>query len=286
MENFTNKLLGYPNDARLLLLNCDDFGYCNSINRAVLQTLHSGPIRSASLMMPCPWAVQALHFLQQNPQFHFGIHLTLICDGDEYTYGPMAPKEQVPLLLDCDGTFYNMFEFPEIESPELLKQVEIELRAQIEAVLTTGLKPDHLDWHSLRVNKRPAIYALMLALAREYALPLRVMGQEMIAKVQSLGLPGNDRDFLDSWMLPPADKAEAFVRMLHDLPAGLSEWAIHPGFDCPELFDIEPTGQGFRQADLDFWASAQAKEVIEQEGIIVLDYAALLPLWEASALHT
>jgi hypothetical protein len=28
----TNHILGYPNDARLLIINADDFGMCNSIN--------------------------------------------------------------------------------------------------------------------------------------------------------------------------------------------------------------------------------------------------------------
>ncbi len=276
-----NQLLGYPSDARLLLLNCDDFGYCNSINRAILQVLQHGPIRSASLMMPCPWAAQAVHILQQNPHLHFGIHLTIICDGDEYAYGPMAPRNQVPLLLRPGGYFYNMDEFPANHTPDLLKQVEIEARTQIEAVLATGLKPDHLDWHSLRMNKHPDVYDVLLSLALEYHLPLRVIGEEMGVKVRNMGLPCNDRDFLDSWMIPPTDKSATFTRMLHELPAGLNEWAIHPGFDCPELRDFEPTGQGFRQGDVDFWTSPLPNEIIEQEGIQLIDYTLLKLLWSS-----
>ncbi len=58
----TNRILGYPNDARLLIINADDFGMCNSINEAVIETLKQGVIHSTSLMVPCPWALQAMHF--------------------------------------------------------------------------------------------------------------------------------------------------------------------------------------------------------------------------------
>ena len=30
----TNRLLGYPLDGRLLIINADDFGMCNAVNKA------------------------------------------------------------------------------------------------------------------------------------------------------------------------------------------------------------------------------------------------------------
>ncbi|RPJ40776.1 MAG: ChbG/HpnK family deacetylase, partial [Chloroflexi bacterium] len=59
----TARLLGYPADARLLILNADDFGMCNSTNEAIMRTLQEGLIRSTTLMVPCPWAKHAMHFL-------------------------------------------------------------------------------------------------------------------------------------------------------------------------------------------------------------------------------
>jgi chitin disaccharide deacetylase len=50
----TNQILGYPVDARLLIINADDFGMCNSVNEAIFQTLKEGVVRSTSLMVPCP----------------------------------------------------------------------------------------------------------------------------------------------------------------------------------------------------------------------------------------
>jgi hypothetical protein len=53
--------------------------------------------------------------------------------------------------------------------------------------------------------------------------------------------------------------------MLHDLPAGLSEWAVHPGLDNPELLAMEPDGNHFRQTDFDYWTSLETKAIIEKK---------------------
>lgn len=58
-----NGLLGYPADARLLIVNADDFGMCHAINEAILQTLKAGIVSSTTLMVPCPWAPHAMQLL-------------------------------------------------------------------------------------------------------------------------------------------------------------------------------------------------------------------------------
>jgi predicted glycoside hydrolase/deacetylase ChbG (UPF0249 family) len=169
---------------------------------------------------------------------------------------------------------------PEFLAQVRLDELEMEFRAQIEAVLMAELKPTHLDWHALRLSGRLDILELMLALAKEYGLALRVMGQSWIEKVQSQGLPTNDYDFLDSYLLEPDDKLAGFKRLLRVLPSGLSEWAVHPGLANSELLTIDPGGAHIRQADFDFLTSQQAKEIVEEEGIVLLDYRALQDVWK------
>jgi predicted glycoside hydrolase/deacetylase ChbG (UPF0249 family) len=160
-----------------------------------------------------------------------------------------------------------------------IDQLEMEFRAQIEAVLAAGLKPTHLDWHALRIGGRADIFEVMLRLAREYGLALRVAGRPWIEKVQSQGFPTNDYDFLDSYLLDPVDKSASYVQMLRELPAGLSEWAVHPGLDSAELLAIEPDGRHVRQTDFDFLMSQEAQDVVKEEGIILLDYRPLQVAW-------
>jgi predicted glycoside hydrolase/deacetylase ChbG (UPF0249 family) len=220
-----------------------------------------------------------MHFLADHPEIAFGIHLTAISDWVDYRWGPVTSKEKVPSLIDQAGYFYNFEHMPEFLAQVSLDQLEMEFRAQIEAVLAAGLKPTHLDWHSLRIGGREDIFDMLLRLAKQYGLALRVMGKSWIEKVQSRGLPSNDHDFLDSYLLDPVDKPARFAQMLHELPAGLSEWAIHPGLDNAELLAIEPAGKHIRQTDFDFLVSQDAKDIVEEEGIILLDYRALQQVW-------
>lgn len=284
--NQANHLLGYPPDARLLIVNADDFGFCNSINAAITRALAEGLVRSTTLMVPCPWAPQAMRFLADHPEVPFGVHLTVISDPAGYRWGPVTPRDQVaslvePALLGPARFFYNFEGMPRLLAQVNLAELELEFRAQIEQVLAAGLKPTHLDWHSLRLGGRMDIFDLMIRLAREYGLAMRVMGRPVIEKLQGQGLPTIDYDFLDSYLLDPAEKSTRFARLLHEIPAGLSEWAVHPGLDNLELRAIEPGGSHYRQADFDFWTSQRAKEIVKEEGIILLDYRALQEIWKA-----
>jgi len=277
----TNRLLGYPVDARLLIINADDFGMCHAINEAIFRALEKGVLRSTTLMVPCPWALHAMHFLADHPEILFGIHLTVISDWVDYRWGPVTSREKVPSLIDQAGYFYNFEHMPEFLAQVRLDQLEMEFRGQIETVLAAGLKPTHLDWHALRlrIGGRADILEMMFKLAKDYELALRLMGKSWIEKVQSQGFPTNDYDFLDSYLLDPVDKSARYEQMLRELPAGLSEWAVHPGLDNAELLAIEPDGKHIRQTDFDFLMSQEAKDIVKEEGIILLDYRALQVVW-------
>lgn len=160
-----------------------------------------------------------------------------------------------------------------------LDELEVEFRAQIDTVLDAGLQPTHLDWHALRFGARTDIYELMIRLAKEYGLAMRVIGQTSIEKLQSQGFPSSDYDFLDSYGIEPGTKPTRYARLLRELPAGLSEWAVHPGLDNEELLALEPAGTHERQTDFDFWISQQAKDIVKEEGIILIDYRGLQALW-------
>jgi hypothetical protein len=275
----TNRQLGYPPDARLLIINADDFGMCNSTNEAIMATLGEGLVRSTTLMVPCPWALHAMHFLAGHPEIPFGVHLTIISDPDYYRWGPVTAREKVPSLVDRAGYFYKFDDMPVLRAQAKLDELEMEFRVQIESVLAAGLKPTHLDWHALRFADRTDIFDLMIRLAKEHGLAQRVIGQSWIEHLQSQGLPTIDYDFLDSYGIDPATKSAHYARLLRELPVGLSEWAVHPGLDNAELLALEPANRHERQTDYDFWMSQQAKDILKETGIILLDYRGLQEIW-------
>jgi len=85
---------------------------------------------------------------------------------------------------------------------------------------------------------------------------------------------------LDSYSLAPVNKAARYAKVLRERPAGLSEWAVHPGLDSSELLAIEPGGNHIRQTDFNFLTSEQAKELVREEGFNLLDYRALQAIWK------
>ena len=278
-ERQTNRLLGYPDDARLLIINADDYGMCHSSNTATARALTEGIASSTTLMTPCPWAAHAMQLLREHPEIPFGVHLTLVSEFSGYRWGPLASKSSVPTLVDESGFFFRYDRIPELLAQANLNEVEIEFRAQIDSVLNADLKPTHLDWHCIADGGRDDIFELTLALAKEYGFALRVHGRANADRLRHEGLPVSDHAILDSYHMGSDDKSARYVQLLRALPPGLTEWAVHPSLGNAESQSLEPDTWQIRKADFDFLISPEAREILEEEGIVLLDFRALQTVW-------
>ena len=285
MDRRSSELLGFAPDARVLIVNCDDFGMHDAINAAVVDSIENGIASSASLMLPCPAAASAMRLLRERPHIPFGIHLALIRDSREDCWGPIAAKADVPSLLD-PGTGELYVDTPAQRTALLaearLTDIERELRAQIDAVVDAGLAPTHLDWHCLADGGRADILDLAMVLAEEYGLAARVWLDEGRRKAREQGKPVVDNAFLDSYAIGLDGRAETCARMLRELPRGLTEWAVHPAHGDEPRQTIEPSGWQIRRSDHAFLTSAQAREILEQESITLIDYRPLQVAWNGS----
>ena len=154
-------------------------------------------------------------------------------------------------------------------------------RIQEQARGAAGLAPTHLDWHCLADGGRADILDLGVALAKEYGLAARVWLDDGRRKAREHGKPVVDNAFLDSFSVSLRDKAATYERMLHDLPPGLTEWAVHPAHGTDEWQTIKPTGWQVRQSDHAFLTSPRAREILDHEGINVIDYRPLQEAWNA-----
>src|SRR4029450_3996723 len=206
----SSDLLGYPADARLLIINADDFGMYPSVNNAVLQSIEDGIASSCSLMPRCPGARPALQLLQERPYIPFGIHRTLVCDFSADRWKLLAPLDMVPSLLDGNGHLFTPTTKAQLLAQARLDEVELELRSPIETVLATGLTPTHLDWHALADGGREDIFDLGLALAEEYRLAAGVWLARGRRLARQQALPVVNHDFLDSFSLDIETKASRY----------------------------------------------------------------------------
>src|SRR4249920_3074722 len=91
--------MGSRDTRRRLIINADDFGRSQSINRAVVRAHQEGILTSASLMVNEPGFEEAVASAQENPALGVGLHLTLVCG-----HSTCAPQ-RIPGLVDRDSRF-------------------------------------------------------------------------------------------------------------------------------------------------------------------------------------
>src|SRR5271157_1012934 len=158
--------LGAAPDARLLILNCADLGFCHAATTGVYDALRVGLATSASLVVPAPWAREAASRFRGDD---VGVRLTLNSEHDLYRWGPIT---QAPSLLDGDGGFPRTA--ADLWDHADLDEVRRECRAQLERAIYWGFDVSHLDAHLDAVQLKPEFFDVFLDLAFEFGLPLRL----------------------------------------------------------------------------------------------------------------
>jgi predicted glycoside hydrolase/deacetylase ChbG (UPF0249 family) len=274
--------LGYPPGTKLIIVHADDLGETHAVNAAAMKALQGGTINSASLMVPCPWFPEMADYAKSHPDADLGLHLTLTSERIYYRWGPVAPADKVPSLVDENGYFHHDWEHGERVNP---KEVELELRAQIDRALAMGVRPTHLDSHQYRLimNGRE-LFDVMLRVAHEYKLPVFVNRDWFAAHPYletSLG-PGDivlDHTVTIEPEVPPEKWAEFYLTALKNLKPGVTEFVIHPGYDDEELRaatrERPSWGAAWRQRDFDFFTSEQFREILAQQKIQLVTWREL-----------
>lgn len=219
--------------------------------------------------------------LRDDPSLSFGVHLTLVNEMPGYRWGPVASRDTVPSIVNRDGFFLAHSEIPRLYAQAALGDVEREFRAQIERVLSFGLKPTHLDWHCVLDGGRSDILELTLRLCEEFELAMRVNDPALRQRLIAAGKPANDTPIIDGYSLPVDEKNAIWEQKLRALPSGFHQWAAHVSTGDAEAQAMEPVGWRVRKTDFDFFTSAEARSIVEEEGIVLVDYRDVQRLWSA-----
>ncbi len=274
--------LGYPKDAKLLIIHADDVAETHAVNAATFQALESGAVNSASIMVPCPWFPEAADYAKTHPDADFGLHLTLTSERLYYRWGPVAARDKVPSLVDSNGYFHHDWEqHPRIDP----RDVETELRAQIERALAMGVRPTHFDSHQYRlIENGREIFQVLLRLGHEYNVPVFVARDwfaEHAYLEASLGLRDLviDHTVTISPDVPAEDWANFYRDALKNLQPGVTEFVIHVGLADEELRaatrERTTWGAAWRQRDFDFFMSKEFRSLLEQQHIKLITWREL-----------
>ncbi|MEW6155284.1 MAG: polysaccharide deacetylase family protein [Actinomycetota bacterium] len=271
--------LGYPADARLLIVNCDDLGKCHAANVGVYAALRDGVATSASLMVPAPWAREAAARYRGED---VGVHLTLNAEHDLFRWGPITHS---PSLLDGDGgfprTLDDVWEHADVE------EARRECRAQLERAIYWGFDVSHVDSHLSALELRPEFFDVYLELAVEFGLPVR-LGDASTER--SVGFPFRRLAAEEGVVSPDhfvrvrgMGSRRAIERALVDLPAGVTEVYLHPAIDSAELRSLAPEWSAYVD-DFDFATAPGALgSLVQRAGATLIGYRELRDLQRAGA---
>lgn len=279
IPSLTSEMLGFAPDDRLLIVNIDDVGFCLTANLSAVHTLEKGTASSCTVMLPPAWAIHACSLLESRPTLSHGVHLTAMSEHKMFRWRPLTSAEKVPSLVDGEGFFPLETDRDGLVARAEVKELEIEWRAQIENAYARGLRPVQLDSHCNIHDAREDLFRMTYRLAREYGLALRVNQGQYIPEIKQAGLPVTDHPDVDSYRIPTSQKSERYQRMLRELPAGLSEWAVHCAQGTGELRTIDPSWR-VRAADYHFFNSEACRRLIQSEGIRLIGYELLQPYWK------
>jgi predicted glycoside hydrolase/deacetylase ChbG (UPF0249 family) len=263
--------LGYEPEAKLLIINCMDLGFCHAANVGVYEALRDGTGTSASLVVPAPWARESAGRFRGDD---VGVSLTLNAELDRYRWGPLT---QAPSLLDGDGGFPRTL--TDLWDHADLDEVRRECRAQLERAVLWGFDISHLDSRLDALLMRPEFFDVYLELAVDFSLPLGLLGASAEPNV---GFPVRRLAseagvlFCDRFVtLPTPTDRRSFGDLLAGLPSGLTELALHPAIDTPELRAITPEWSS-RVADYELAVSnGDLEQMVGEAGVTLLGYRPL-----------
>jgi len=263
--------LDHPAEARLLLLNCAELGFCHASNEGVFDALDGGIGTSASLIVPAPWAREAASRYRGED---VGVRLTLNAEHDLFRWGPIT---QAPSLLDGDGgfprTITDMWDHADLD------EVRRECRAQVERAVLWGFDVSHLDTHLDALILRPEFFDVYLEMAIDFALPLRLLG---VDTEPNIGFPFRQLAadegvlFADRCAsIPALHPRQALIDLLSDLEPGVTEVNLRPAVDSPEIRAITTDWEDRVSDHTLLVDDGGMAEIIAQSGVTLIGFRPL-----------
>ena len=266
------RALGHSDDDRLLILSADLMGSTHAATAAGVSALRDGCATTATLMMPGPWARHAADHLANADDLDVGIHLTLNAELDTFRWAPLT---HAPSLLDGDGGFPrtpdDLWDHADID------EVRRECRAQVERAISWGVEPTHLTTHLLAMQQRPEFFDVLLDLAVETGLPVRLESGDAetaagfpfrrLAAEEGVAMP-------DHFRLVRGGTRAHLEAVLADLAPGITEVAFAPALAAEEIRAIDPAAAG-RFDDLAVLTNRELHGRLDGLGVTLIGYRAL-----------
>lgn len=287
---------------RNLIVNADDLGWTEGVNRGIAEAHGNGIVTSTSLLANGLAFDSAAEFARATPALGVGAHLNL-SDGL-----PLSPLQNINSIVNEHGHFAGGPEHLLIRLARRnlrLKDVQTEWDAQIQKIRDAGIHPTHLDGHK-HVHMLPGLFEIAVQLAKRHGIrairvsheasTLRValasgqkQNSQLVRKqgVQARGLKllaRNARALAEAAGIATADyfcgiaqtgelTIEGVKHLLLSLPEGTTEMMCHPGFMDADLGNSATRLQDSRAVEVKILTSLEIRNLVAAQGIRLIDYA-------------
>lgn len=234
-------------------------------------------------MMPCEHAVPFVEWAKKEPGADVGVHLTLTSEWKTWRWSTLVNPGEVPGLIDSDGKMWHSVEQVVMNAePE---EVEKELRAQIEKMLSLGYHPTHIDTHMGTLYGSPEFLKVFLRVAEEYKIPANAIdlsNPKVAGFYKAEGYPVTPEvvDMLNNYKLPRLDNfgsvpkgksyqevKDNFMELVNSLEPGITEIIFHPSFETENMKTITGSWQQ-RAWEADMFADEEIKQFFADNDII------------------
>lgn len=242
-----------------LIINADDFGLSEGVNKGIFHGMENGLITSTSAIVSGKYFKEGAKEALEKGITSMGLHM-LLTNGK-----PLSHPDRISTLIDENGCFYSRKEFLEKEID--YGQVREELEEQIQLFLSTGLELDHIDTHHGFMNKDDTMRSLIQELASKYQVPLRNEGN----------LNNNIRK-VDTVYFNHGTPYHTIEDVLHFLSTRseneIVEIGCHPGYNDEFLESISSLN-AYRENDLAVMCSEELKAFVKENNIQMISYREL-----------
>jgi hypothetical protein len=242
-------------------------------------------MRSATIMVPCPWFPEIASYARAHPERDFGVHLCHTAEWEKYRWGPVAATAEVPGLTDPGGYLWRHVE--EVYAHATPEEALIEGRAQVRRALAAGVDVTHLDSHMGTLQLDARYVKSYLQLAVEFDLPVRMASQETLVR---FGQPQLREQFAAKGIVFPdffvyeelqGEKANVknfWLETVRKLKPGVTELYIHAALPTDELKAITGSWSTRAQECEVFARDEDMRKLVADQGVILIGYRPLRDL--------
>ena len=281
-----------------LIVNADDFGLTEGVNRAIVEAHQRGIVTSATLMANGAAFDDAVRLAKENPSLAVGCHVVLM-DGE-----PLSPREQVASLAPDGHGFradFASFAWSALRGRIDPQQIEREAAAQFRKIQSAGLSLSHFDAHK-HAHMLPMVLRPLLRAARACGIralrnpfvPLRPLAYAHLFRRPRLWKRYSEVKLLRGWhdafrrivaeagmqttdgsfgvLSTGALDLPLFEAIAGCIPDGTWEFVCHPGYNDAALDRVRTRLRASRALELDVLNSPAARAALDARQIQLINF--------------